>query len=113
MTSQSRPPSMRQGVCSRCGSQEVYVATQLSNKRGNNDSNTIPINMLFTASLDNYVCTTCGYVESYILDTVALGRIADTWKRVRGDKPRGVDMPDDLTFIDHLGDNDSDNDANP
>ena len=35
------------------------------------------------AALDNYVCTACGLVESYIADQAKLEEIAQRWDRVK------------------------------
>jgi predicted nucleic-acid-binding Zn-ribbon protein len=94
---EAMPSTMPKGVCPQCGSKEVFLGTQITNKRGQYDSNTIPISMLFTAVLDNFVCTRCGYVESYILDSVARQRIAETWQRVGDIQPATErELPDFL-----------------
>ena len=76
---------MRNGQCPKCGSAEVYSGANLPNKRGSYGVNTIPIKGLFApsmATLDNYVCINCGYVESYIADPRKLEEIAATWDRI-------------------------------
>jgi hypothetical protein len=34
------------------------------------------------AALDNYVCVSCGLVESYIEDPAKLMDVADRWKKI-------------------------------
>jgi len=38
------------------------------------------------ASIDNYVCVNCGYVEHYISDGSKLKEIAKKWDKVSADK---------------------------
>ncbi len=68
---------MRSGICSKCGHGTVYSGRDVSVK--SSIGNTIPINFREYAPLDNYVCTTCGYVERYISDENKLKRISDQW----------------------------------
>jgi hypothetical protein len=37
---------------------------------------------LHYATLDNYLCLDCGYLESYISDRAALNRIEKQWPKV-------------------------------
>jgi len=73
---------MRKGVCPKCQSKEVYQGTKISPKAGWNNSNTIPVTGLKTAALDNYVCGSCGYVESYIAKEKDLAVIRKKWPLV-------------------------------
>lgn len=71
---------MKDGVCPRCQAQEVYSSANMRYKTGN--SSTIPLSFLRSIPLDNYVCTNCGYVESYVADPEMLLRVKDIWTRV-------------------------------
>ena len=73
---------MKNATCPKCGSKEVYSGVEVYPKSGPFISNAIPISLTSIASLDNYVCTQCGYVESYISDTRKLEEIAKKWPRV-------------------------------
>ena len=75
---------MRSGTCPKCGSSEVYSGAHMHpwSKLGYDWANTIPIAFLSFASLDNYVCVDCGYVESYIGDRRKLEKITQQWPRV-------------------------------
>lgn len=80
---------MRSGICPKCESNEVYAGTKVSSKLRASIGNTIPIRSCFFfpfsrifASLDNYVCGLCGYVERYIADTKDLDKIKEEWPRV-------------------------------
>lgn len=82
--------SIRDGVCPKCGSREVYANLTLANKRGANDSNTIPVNMLQSVALDHFICTNCGYVETYLTDPIDRRKIADSWNHVHPRQPMDV-----------------------
>lgn len=68
---------MRRGVCPKCGRATVHSGRDLAVKTST--SNTIPIDFRHSAVLDNYVCVSCGYVESYISDNKALALIHRQW----------------------------------
>ncbi len=72
---------MKQGKCPKCNSQDVYSNCNLRYKTGAYNSNTIPLTFFRTAGLDNYICTACGYTESYVTDAAALERIKDMWEK--------------------------------
>jgi predicted nucleic-acid-binding Zn-ribbon protein len=78
---------MRDGICPKCGSDEVYSGANVQAKTNSHGMNSIPIRggIYFapvTAALDNYVCVKCGYVESYIADPQKLEEIAERWAKV-------------------------------
>ena len=73
---------MRKGVCPKCQSREVYVGTKVGMKSGWNNSNTIPVTGLKAAALENYVCGSCAYVESYIAKEKDLAAIKKKWELV-------------------------------
>ena len=80
---------MRDGICPKCHSNEVYSGADITAKTNSYGMNAIPIRggIYFspvTAPLDNYVCAHCGYVESYISDPKKLEEIADRWSKVEG-----------------------------
>jgi hypothetical protein len=51
-------------------------------KSGPFGSNSIPVSIVSIAALDNYVCTDCGYLESYIADAEKLKEIVRKWPKV-------------------------------
>ena len=77
---------MKNGKCPKCGSSEVYAATDLLLKSGPFGSNSIPISLTSLAALDNYVCTSCGLVERYVADEEKLREIAKKWKAVKAEE---------------------------
>ena len=78
---------MRDGICPKCGSDQVYSGEGIQSKTNSHGMNAIPIRggIYFspvTAALDNYVCGRCGYVESYVADPEKLEEITERWARV-------------------------------
>ena len=74
---------MKEGKCLKCGSPEVYCGSEVHPKAGPFTSNSIPISLTSIAPLDNYVCTECGYVESYIAEPAKLKEIFVKWQKVK------------------------------
>ena len=73
---------MKTGICPKCSSTEVFSGAGIALKKGPFGSNAIPIKLSSIAALDNYVCTSCGYVESYISDLGKLNTISRKWDNV-------------------------------
>jgi predicted nucleic-acid-binding Zn-ribbon protein len=73
---------MKKGACPKCQSKEIYSGAQVSVKSGWNNSNTIPVTGFRGAALDNYVCGSCGYVESYIAKEKDMAVIKKKWQLV-------------------------------
>ncbi|MDD4769376.1 MAG: hypothetical protein PHT52_06250 [Eubacteriales bacterium] len=71
---------MKNGICPRCHSTQVYSSSKLRAETGNASS--IPLSFFRSIPLDNYVCTNCGYVESYVSEPEMLARIEDIWPQV-------------------------------
>jgi len=73
---------LKTGICPKCTSPEVFSGAGIALKKGPFGSNAIPIGLISIAALDNYVCTGCGYVESYIGDLGKLTEISQKWDNV-------------------------------
>jgi len=73
---------MKNGICPRCGGKEIFNGSSVSNKTGMHFSNTIPVSLLRTATLNNFVCGQCGYLESYIAKEKDLASIKKKWPLV-------------------------------
>lgn len=73
---------MKDGICPKCKSRNVFVGNKVRLKRGSFFSNTIPLSQWSLTSLDNYVCTNCGFMESYISDKDKLKEISEKWPKV-------------------------------
>lgn len=84
---------MKEGICPKCKSDEVYAGADIILKSGPFGSNSIPISLSSIAALDNYVCTQCGYVESYILDPKKLMEISHKWIKAKQPKPTEGNQP--------------------
>ena len=77
---------MKTGICPKCTSTKVFSGADIILKKGPFGSNAIPIKLSSIAALDNYVCTSCGYVESYISDLGKLSEISRKWDNVEQEK---------------------------
>jgi hypothetical protein len=73
---------MKTGTCPKCSSGEVFSGADIALKKGPFGSNSIPIGFTSIAALDNYVCTECGYVESYVSDPDKLAEILRKWDKI-------------------------------
>lgn len=73
---------MKTGICPKCNSHEVFSGAEIALKKGPFGSNSIPIGITSIAALDNFVCTACGYVESYVSDPGKLAEISRQWDAV-------------------------------
>ena len=73
---------MKAGICPKCTSSRVFSGAGIALKKGPFGSNSIPIGLTSIAALDNYVCTSCGYVESYVSDLGKLTEISQKWDGV-------------------------------
>lgn len=69
--------------CPICGSKAVQSGAEVEDKEGLRGGNRIPIDDKQYIALDNYVCCSCGYVESYIANRGILNRIERQWVRVK------------------------------
>ena len=74
---------MKDGICPKCGSDNVFSAPKLPLTGGPFASNSIPVSLTSMAALDNYVCADCGLVESYVADAGKLKTVAEKWTRVK------------------------------
>ena len=73
---------MKNGKCPKCGSNSVYCGDEVPLKSGPFGSNSIPVSLVSIAALDNYVCTDCGYLESYIADQSKRKEISEHWRNI-------------------------------
>ena len=68
---------MTQGKCPKCDSDEIYVKRE----RLNEGISTLCISIWKDTILTNYVCISCGYVESYVTEKKALEQIKKKWDK--------------------------------
>ncbi len=78
---------MKDGICPKCKSNEVFSGADIMLKSGPFGSNSIPVNLTSIAALDNYVCVHCGYVESYVVDSKKLKEISQGWLKAKQPEP--------------------------
>jgi len=81
-TPTQRGDQLKTGICPKCTSTKVFSGADIILKKGPFGSNAIPIGLTSIAALDNYVCISCGYVESYISDLGKLTEISQKWDTV-------------------------------
>ncbi|MCB9207560.1 MAG: hypothetical protein H6611_09695 [Ignavibacteriales bacterium] len=67
---------MKTGKCPKCNSREIFK--HCSRLR----SNYLPVAIFNHARLEDYVCTKCGYKETYVVNDNDLKKIKEKWKRV-------------------------------
>ena len=78
---------MKNGKCPKCGSDKVFQGAEIPAKFGPFGSNSIPITLFSIASLDNYVCAECGYLERYVAEAAKRDEISKKWPQVKGQAP--------------------------
>ncbi|HBE16133.1 MAG TPA: hypothetical protein DEG17_15845 [Cyanobacteria bacterium UBA11149] len=73
---------MKNGTCRACGSHEVRSNRNRKFPALNTITLTVGSSVARYASLDTYVCVTCGYVENYVTSTEDLEYIQENWASV-------------------------------
>ncbi len=77
---------MKNGVCPKCGSRDVYRGPvglgAITAAMG--DGTRLDTGVLSGINLTNYVCCGCGYVEKYVADPSQLKEVAAKYERVPG-----------------------------
>jgi predicted nucleic-acid-binding Zn-ribbon protein len=76
---------VKNGKCPKCGSDKVFHGAEIPAKFGPFGSNSIPITLLSIASLDNYVCAECGYLERFVAEATKLKEISIKWPKVKAE----------------------------
>jgi DNA-directed RNA polymerase subunit M/transcription elongation factor TFIIS len=81
---------MRDGKCPKCSSTEIYYAQ--TKGLSANTSHILALHTFTTSgrakvelfNLENYVCRTCGYLETYVTTDENLARLdySTTWKKL-------------------------------
>jgi predicted nucleic-acid-binding Zn-ribbon protein len=67
---------MKNGKCPKCSSREIFKHSAVT-ARSN-----LAVSFFNQAKLEDYVCTQCGYLESYVNKAEDLKKIKKKWKRV-------------------------------
>lgn len=74
---------MKAGTCPKCSSSTVYTKRK-GISLGDGGVHVYTEGVSKPTPLDHFVCTTCGYFESYIVDPSKLEAVARSWERVVG-----------------------------
>ncbi|MBA3471104.1 MAG: hypothetical protein H0T53_15825 [Herpetosiphonaceae bacterium] len=53
---------MNEGICAKCAQATVYAVTADDNERA------LAISAFKAVLMTHFICTSCGYVEQYVLD---------------------------------------------
>jgi hypothetical protein len=73
---------MRNGRCSSCGSPTVYAKTG-GIGFGSSEKIYVYTGMITKpVAMTTFVCTTCGFFESFIADAQKLAEVAKNWPKV-------------------------------
>jgi predicted nucleic-acid-binding Zn-ribbon protein len=67
------------GKCPKCGSREIFIHDE---SIGQAIPHSLPISGISRAVVVDYICSTCGYLESYVNDSIVLVKITKAWKRM-------------------------------
>jgi DNA-directed RNA polymerase subunit RPC12/RpoP len=76
---------MKNGICPKCNSKTVHTIRKGISFGTSNQFFVRISSEMFSKSLmevDDYICTTCGYFETYIEDRAKLDAVAKDWKKV-------------------------------
>jgi ribosomal protein S27AE len=72
---------MRNATCPKCGASSVYTRTARIS-RGDGGVHVYTGGVTKPSRLDDYACTRCGYIESYIPDLERLLAVEKSWSKV-------------------------------
>ena len=72
---------MKDGTCPKCNQTAVYQKRK-GISMGDGGFHVFTDGISKSTPLDTFVCTTCGYFESYIVDAPKLEAVAKTWQKV-------------------------------
>lgn len=77
---------MKNGTCPKCNSNTVYIKRKGMSFGDGGVHVYIPSQLASRpVPVDNYLCTTCGYFESYVADKAKLEAVAaKDWKKAGG-----------------------------
>jgi predicted nucleic-acid-binding Zn-ribbon protein len=77
--------NMRNGICPKCGSQNIYTNTEIGPVSNVYGVQAIPVRGALKtefALLVTYVCAVCGYSEIYVQGSHSIAQITKHWKKV-------------------------------
>jgi predicted nucleic-acid-binding Zn-ribbon protein len=75
--------TMHNGICPKCQGREIYRVSQ------GGAGGYVSLGMVQAAPLTHLICTECGYVELYILETSQLAKVRKHGRRITGEDRDG------------------------
>ncbi len=82
---------MTDGICPKCGSNEIYSDAIVSLSLNDIGANEVISGGGFfdvtPIQCQNYACASCGYMERYVTTSADRKRVAENWLRVSQDQP--------------------------
>ena len=72
---------MKNGKCSKCDKPDIYSTTKIKKEY---ISMGIPIGGLYqNVQATYYLCSNCGFLETYVIEVPAIKKIIKSWEKVR------------------------------
>ena len=68
---------MKKTECSKCGSSEIYT------RRAGAYRSYLSLGLIKSTVLTDFVCSQCGFVDSYVLDDEAKEYIKKRWEKAQ------------------------------
>lgn len=73
---------MRNGICPKCNSTEIYKKVKGISQGGSGGCASIYTSWITTPTdLESFICTFCGFFESYVIDRNKLNEVAENWEK--------------------------------
>ena len=78
---------MRRGICPKCQTPTVYRRVGGISYGGSASSKVFVHTSWMTAAspVENFICTRCGYFETYVIDEAKMAEVTSTWEKVGDD----------------------------
>ena len=74
---------MRRGLCVKCGTPTVYRKLNgISHGDGGAVAYVHTSWLTSGSTVENLICTRCGYFETYVVDDKKMAEITNTWEKV-------------------------------
>ena len=72
---------MKTGKCPKCGSTEIYIAA----KRYPEPRGVVGVTLWSSVAVDDYICSSCGFIETYLHDMDSIQKISRSGTKVNVD----------------------------
>ena len=75
---------MKNGFCPKCQTPTVYRKLNGISHGGSGAGGVFVYTswMTSTSKVENYICSRCGYFESYVMDENKMAEITRTWEKI-------------------------------